>query len=325
MRAFVTGGSGHVGGNLVRELLTRGFEVDCLVRSDVRSLENLDVNLVTGDMLNAKEMAALMSDCDVVFHSAAFVAVEKINEDLMFKINVQGTQSIVNAAIESGVNKLVHFSSIHAFKQQPTNEPLVESRPLVSDPRALPYDRSKAEAQKLVLSSKERGLKLNVIQPTGIIGPEDYKPSRMGKVLCDMANGSMPFAINNGFNWVDVRDVAISAVNCLDKGIDGQNYILPGRWASMPELSNMVKHITGNRTHVATIPFWMSYLALPYSTLKSRLTGVRPSFSKGSLQALAIQCRNIPGNLAEEHLGHFPRPLEDTISDTITWHIKNQR
>ena len=86
-------------------------------------------------MLNAKEMAALMSDCDVVFHSAAFVAVEKINEDLMFKINVQGTQSIVNAAIESGVHKLVHFSSIHAFKQQPTNEPLVESRPLVSDPR----------------------------------------------------------------------------------------------------------------------------------------------------------------------------------------------
>ena len=70
----------------------------------------------------------------------------------------------------------------------------------------------------------------------------------MGKVLSDMANGSMPFAINNGFNWVDVRDVAISAVNCLDKGIDGQNYILPGRWASMPELSNMVKHITGNRT-----------------------------------------------------------------------------
>ena len=102
-------------------------------------------------------------DCDVVFHSAAFVAVEKINEDLMFKINVQGTQSIVNAAPESGVNKLVHFSSIHAFKQQPTNEPLVERKPFVSIPVLLKrvlvfgpllFDSSYGSA----LGSKTRGL-----------------------------------------------------------------------------------------------------------------------------------------------------------------------
>ena len=80
MRAFVTGGSGHVGGNLVRELLSRGYEVDCLVRSDTRALDNLDVNLVKGDMLNPKEMAYLMADSDVVFHSAAFVAVERLRK-----------------------------------------------------------------------------------------------------------------------------------------------------------------------------------------------------------------------------------------------------
>ena len=83
MRAFVTGGSGHVGGNLVRELLSRDYEVDCLVRSDTRALNSLDVNLVHGNMLNPSEMVPLMEDCDVVFHSAAFVAVEKVQEDLM--------------------------------------------------------------------------------------------------------------------------------------------------------------------------------------------------------------------------------------------------
>ena len=88
MRAFVTGGSGHVGGNLVRELLSRGYEVDCLVRSDTRALDNLDVNYVNGDMLNPLEMSTLMADSDVVFHSAAFVAVEKIHEDLMRKISI---------------------------------------------------------------------------------------------------------------------------------------------------------------------------------------------------------------------------------------------
>lgn len=325
MKAFVTGGSGHVGGNLVRELLSRGYQVDCLVRSDTRALDNLDVNLVKGDMLNPKDIAPLMTDSDVVFHSAAFVAVEKIQEDLMHKINVEGSRSIATAAVESGVKKMVHFSSVHAFEQHPTSEPLVEARPLVTDPKALPYDRTKAEAQKVVLGYRDQGLEVNVIHPTGIIGPHDFKPSRMGQVLRDITNGNMPFAINNGFNWVDVRDVAKSAVNCIDKGVDGQNYILPGHWASIPQLSTLIKQITGNRTHLVSVPFWMAYLALPFASVSSRISGKRPSFSRGSLQALAIQCRNIPGTLANEYLEHQPRPLEDTITDTVSWLTKNQQ
>ena len=325
MKAFVTGGSGHVGGNLVRELLSRGYQVDCLVRSDTRALDNLDVNLVKGDMLNPKEIAPLMTDSDVVFHSAAFVAVEKIQEDLMHKINVEGSRSIATAAVESGVKKMVHFSSVHAFEQHPTSEPLVEARPLVTDPKALPYDRTKAEAQKVVLGYRDQGLEVNVIHPTGIIGPYDFKLSRMGKVLRDITNGNMPFAINNGFNWVDVRDVARSAVNCIDKGVDGQNYILPGHWASIPHLSTLIKQITGNRTHLVSVPFWMAYLALPFASISSRISGKRPSFSRGSLQALAIQCRTIPGTLANEHLDHLPRPLEETIDDTVSWLTQNQQ
>ena len=322
MKAFVTGGSGHVGGNLVRELLSRGYEVDCLVRSDTRALDDLDVGYVNGNMLNPGEMTSLMADSDVVFHSAAFVAVEKIQEDLMRKVNVEGTRSIVTAAIESGVKKLVYFSSVHAFEQHPTSEPLLESRPLVTDPNALPYDRTKAEAQKLVLGAREQGLAVNVVHPTGIIGPYDFKPSRMGNVLQDMVKGKMPFAINNGFNWVDVRDVAKSAANCVENGIDGQNYIIPGHWASMPDLSTLVRQITGRRTHLLTVPFWMAYLVLPFASINSKLTGKRPSFSKGSVQALAVQCRDISGNLAADNLGHRPRPIEDTISDTVYWLTK---
>ena len=325
MKAFVTGGSGHVGGNLVRELLSRGYQVDCLVRSDTRALDNLDVNFVKGDMLNPKDIASLMTDSDVVFHSAAFVAVEKIQEDLMHKINVEGSRSIATAAVESGVKKIVQFSSVHAFEQQPTSEPLVEARPLVTDPKALPYDRTKAEAQKVVLGYRDQGLEVNVIHPTGIIGPYDFKPSRMGEVLRDIANGNMPFAINNGFNWVDVRDVAKSAVNCVDMGVDGQNYILPGHWASIPHLSTLIKQITGNRTHLVSVPFWTAYLALPFASISSRISGKRPSFSRGSLKALAIQCRNIPGTLANEHLEHQARPLEESIDDTVSWLKQNQQ
>ena len=120
MRAFVTGASGHVGGNLVRELIDRGYEVDCLVRSDIRALENLNVNLVKGDLLDSNSLQPLMRDCDVVFHSAAFVAVEKVQEELMRKINVGGSTSVANAAVEAGVSKMIHFSSVHALSQHPT-------------------------------------------------------------------------------------------------------------------------------------------------------------------------------------------------------------
>ena len=108
-------------------------------------------------------------------------------------------------------------------------------------------------------------------------------------------------------------------MNCVNNGIDGQNYILPGHWTSMPHLSSLVKRITGRRTHLLTVPFWMGYLALPFASISSKITGKRPSFSKGSLQALAIQCRDIPGTLARDHLGHNPRLIENTISDTVSW------
>lgn len=319
MRAFVTGASGHVGGNLVRELLDRQYEVRCLVRSDTRAIEGLPVERVQGDLLDASSLKPLMQDCDVVFHSAAFVAVEKVQEEMMRRINVDGSTAVATAAVEAGVPRMIHFSSVHAFSQHPTSEPLTEQRPLVNNPKAAPYDRTKAAAQRAVMAKREQGLSISALHPTGIIGPHDFKPSRMGQVLSDIANGKMPFSLNNGFNWVDVRDVCQSAVNCVDSGADGQNYLLPGTWASMPELSTMVRNVTNKRTHLATMPFWTAYLALPFASIGASVTGKRPSFSRGSLHALAVQCRQIPGDLARQHIGHNPRRLEDTITDSVNW------
>lgn len=315
----MTGGSGHVGCNLVRELIDRGYEVRALVRSDKRALEGLEIELVNGNLLDSSSLEPLMADCDVTFHSAAFVAVEKVQEETMRRINVDGTKAVAEAAIAAEVPRMIHFSSVHAFSQHPTKQPLTEERPLVSNPKAAPYDRTKAAAQRAILATREQGLNVSMVHPTGIIGPHDFKPSRMGQVLSDIANRKMPFALNNGFNWVDVRDVCRSAVNCVDSGRDGQHYLLPGTWASMPELSNMVRQATGSRTHFATLPFWTAYLALPFASISAKITGQRPSFSKGSLHALAVQCREIPGTLAREEIGHQSRPLEETITDTVNW------
>ena len=264
-----------------------------------------------------------MEGSDAVFHSAAYVSVENIDIPLMHEINVVGTKNICQAAIDANIPKLIHFSSIHAFNQLPTNEPLDEDRPLVINKNAPPYDKTKAAAQRLVYDACDSGLDATILHPTGIIGPFDFKPSRMGKVLLDIMTRKMLININAGFNWVDVRDVSEAAINCITLGKQGQHYIIPGQWATFEQISTMISNQLHLRTNLVTLPFWSAYLALPFAFLFSKLTGNRPSFSRGSLHALAEQCQNIPGNLAKKEIGHSPRPLVETINDTITWFKKN--
>ena len=307
----------------MRQLLSNGWRVKCLIHKDLTALSNLDIETVKGGLSDPKFLSENMEGSDAVFHSAAYVSVENIDIPLMHEINVVGTKNICQAAIDANIPKLIHFSSIHAFNQLPTNEPLDEDRPLVSNKNAPPYDKTKAAAQRLVYDACDSGLDATILHPTGIIGPFDFKPSRMGKVLLDIMTRKMLININAGFNWVDVRDVSEAAINCITLGKQGQHYIIPGQWATFEQISTMISNQLHLRTNLVTLPFWSAYLALPFAFLYSQLTGNRPSFSRGSLHALAEQCQNIPGDLAKKEIGHSPRPLAETINDTITWFKKN--
>ena len=307
----------------MRQLLSNGWHVKCLIHKDLTALSNLDIEMVKGGLSDPKFLSENMEGSDAIFHSAAYVSVENIDIPLMHEINVVGTKNICQAAIDANIPKLIHFSSIHAFNQLPTNEPLDENRPLISNKNAPPYDKTKSAAQRLVYDACDSGLNATILHPTGIIGPFDFKPSRMGKVLLDIMTRKMLININAGFNWVDVRDGSKAAINCITLGRQGQHYIIPGQWATFEQISTMISNQLHLRTNLATLPFWSAYLALPFAFLFSKLTGNRPSFSRGSLHALAEQCQNIPGTLAKKEIGHSPRPLVETINDTIDWFKKN--
>ena len=321
-KAFVTGGSGQLGANLVRLLLESGWRVRCLIHKDSKALKGLDIEKTDGKLTSASFLSSQMDGCDVVFHLAAYVAVEDVDIFRMKKINIEGTQNMCEAALNSNISRFIHFSTIHAFEQQPIKQMLSEERPLVYGSNAMPYDESKALAQKKVYEACERGLNASILHPTGIIGPYDFKPSRMGQVRKDIMNKKMPLTINAGFNWVDVRDICESAIKCVDQGRSGQHYILPGEWATFRQISDIISEHIDSRTALGTLPFWVAYTALPFAYAFSKLTGKRPSFSRGSFHALAVQCKDIPGTLAKNQLGHSPRSLQNTIQDTIDW-IKN--
>ena len=103
----------------------------------------------------------------------------------------------------------------------------------------------------------------------------------------------------------------------------GQNYIISGKWATFRQIADIVSNQIDRRTTYITFPFWTAYTALPFAFILSKLTGSRPSFSRGSLHALAVQCKDIPGVLAQKKLGHSPRPLKETVQDTIKWMQEN--
>ena len=321
-KAFVTGGAGHLGANLVRQLLESGWNVRCLIHKDSRALEGLTIEKVSGDLSNASLLSNQMEGCDAVFHLAAYVAVEDVDLAQMKKINVEGTQNMWDAALNSKISRFIHFSSIHAFEQHPIKLPLNEERPLAFGSNAIPYDQSKALAQKTVYEACKRGLNASILHPTGVLGPYDYKPSRMGQLLMDIMNRKMLLTIKAGYNWVDARDVAKSAVNCVNHGKTGQNYILSGKWASFPQIAKIISSKLKIRTTYATFPLWTAYAGIPFSWIKSKITGKRSSLSRGGLHALAVQSKVISNELAQKTLGHDPRALEKTINDTIDW-IKN--
>ena len=321
-QAFVTGGSGHVGANLIRLLIDNGWKVRCMVHKDERAFKGLNVELVKGSIVNSSFLEQKMQGCYAVFHAAAIVGVENIDEDEMKKVNIEGTRAMCSAALSSKIKRFIYFSSIHAFQQEPLDRKLTEERLLVTDSKSSQYDLTKAGAEVEVKKAHKAGLYTIVLNPTGILGPYDFKPSRMGQLLNNIMNQKMPLTINAGFNWVDVRDVCSAAIESLEKATPGENYILSGRWASFQELAGMVSKKINKTTRWATLPFWSAYLFLPFAYLFSKIFLKRPLFSKGSLRALAIQAA--PSNKkAKECFAFEPRPLNETIDDTIDWMTNN--
>jgi len=318
MTVVVTGAAGHAGNNLVRALLAQGRRVRALVHRDRRALEGLDVEIVEVDIRDLASLRRALGGVKVVYHTAAYISLSTREWPLLEAINVFGTRNVVEACLDQKVRRLIHFSSIHALVQKPLDVPLDESRPLATSRRYPSYDRSKAMGEMEVRKGIERGLDAVIVYPTGMIGPYDFRPSHFGRVLMALGQGRLPALVAGGFNWVDVRDVAASAIEAEDNAPIGSRYLLPGHWASMRELAAIVTEITWTRSPRLVFPMWMARLGLPLGTRFTKLDGEHPLYTSVSLRALQSN-RTISCERAAHDLKHHPRPLWETLVDTFRW------
>jgi len=321
--ALITGGSGHVGANLVRELSSRGYEVRCIdFDNDHRAFEGFNVELVKGNITDISTLDNTFKDVEVVFHTAAVISLDRKDKDLIRSVNVGGTENVCEMSLRHGVKKLIHFSSVDAFVREPLEDPLYENRSLVTDPNAVPYDLSKADAQRIVLEYCDKGLNASIIHPSGIFGPNDFKPSLFGQEFINIANGKRPYSINVGYDYVDVRDLCKTSVDCIDKGEIKQNYIVGGNYMDFVYMSEVMSEILNKKLIRSTLPFGFIYMSLPGSYISSLIKKTPRAITMDSIHTIKVQNKNIPSSLSREKLNHNPRPVEETIQDTLEFFQK---
>ena len=322
MITAITGASGHIGVNLVRALIASGRDVRIIAHNSTLGLEGLKIERRNGDVNDAHSLDRALEGAEVVYHLAAYISLLMTDSDRCTSVNVEGTRNMIEACRRNNVKRLVHFSSIHSLCNEPLDIPIDETRPLVESLGSAPYDFSKAAGERLVRQAAREGINTIIINPTGVIGPYDYKPSHFGQALIMMAEGRIPALLEGGFDWVDARDVAEGAIKAEQAAPPGANYLLSGTWLSIRETAAIVSQITGRRTPALVCPLPLARACAPVVTTVSQWAGARPIFTSVSLRALAGN-RNISHAKATRELGYKPRPVSETLADTIRWFTDN--
>jgi len=318
----VTGASGLVGAALIRELCSHeSTRVRALYRSDRRPLEGVDAEHAKIDVLDLEGLRKAFAGADVVYHSAAHISIDPRDAAMTHRINVEGTRNVVQACRELGVRKLVHVSTVHSLRQYPLDVPLDETRPLEEHGArgATAYELSKAQGERIVLEAAGQGLDAVIVNPSGVIGPYDFKPSRTGKMLFDLGAGALPALLPGGHDWVDSRDVARGAIAAAARGRASERYLLGGAYASLTELATHVEAVTGVRAPRMVVPMSVARWGALGAELYCRMTNTQMLFTRQALQVLDAKNRRINCEKARRELGYAPRPLRETVQDVMAW------
>ncbi|MBN1368620.1 MAG: NAD-dependent epimerase/dehydratase family protein [Dehalococcoidaceae bacterium] len=318
MRVLVTGASGHLGANLIRRLIKEGAGVRVLQHQTRRALEGLDIEIYKGDVTDSVSIKPAFKNVDTVFHLAASISIHSGSYRQLERINVAGTRNVVNHCLDSGVSRLVHFSSIHATGKGKLDERLNKNTVDTVIPDYPAYDRSKAMSEFEMYSGLEKGLNAVIIRPTAVLGPYDFQPSYLGRAIIKLVEHKLPALVSGGYDWVDARDVVSGAVTAWQRAKPGSCYLLAGHRATFCELASLLEEITGIAKPRVTCPRWLAYCAAPLLNAGDRLRGSEPLFTSVSIKAMGEK-REISCRKASRELGYEPRPLKTTLADTLEW------
>ena len=320
MKVFVTGGTGFIGGHVVRKLRERGDDVRALVRTPEKgvALEQLGCELVAGSLADADAIRAGMEGCDAVIHGAAVyeVGIPKSEHRSMYEANVVGTETVLGAALDAKIPKVVYISTVGAFGNT-KGQVVDESYEHQGTGYTSYYEETKVEAHRVAKRLiADEGLPCVIVQPGGVYGPDDH--SALGRQMNQFLDGKMPLIAfpELGMNMVHVDDVADGVLLALDEGTPGQAYVLGGQITTMRELIDTLAQVTDKKPPKRAMPTGLMKAMTPLGPVVGKVMNQGPN-----LRELISSADNVTfwakHDKAMADLGYSPRGLEQGLRDTL--------
>ena len=325
MKAFVTGGTGLLGGNLVRLLRLQGHDVTALVRDRAtgeRVLGDIGATLVVGDLLKVEQFAPALDGCDVLFHTAAYFRETfqpGEHDSTLQAVNVDGTIALLKAADRAGVSRAIYVSSAGAIGHRPDGSPADEE--VAADKYVLsnPYLHSKVRSEQAIAEfRKTHQLSVVTVLPSWMFGPHDTAPSTAGRLVQNFLRGGIPAILPGGGKIADARDVAQTMITAVERGRDGERYIVGGPYASLETILTTLQKVSGVPAPSKKPPY---PAALTIAFIAQTIARLRGAPALVNVKGVRSLHHNNPtsSEKAIRELGATFRPLEETLRDTVAW------
>ena len=321
MKVLVTGATGFIGSAVARALLDSDTEVRALVRpgADRRALEGLAVETVHGDLCDAGSLRVALKGCQQLYHVAGHYALWARDPSIFYRVNVDGTKALMEAARDVGIERIVYTSTIGAIGLPEGGGFGTEETPISLSQMAGDYKKSKFLAEQEVLNMVKEGLPVVIVNPSAPVGIWDVKPTPTGQIVVDFMKGRMAAYIETGMNLIDVEDVAIGHLQAMERGCLGERYILGCSNLMLKEVFDILGPLTGVRIPKVKLPRgFVLPLAHVNKWIADYITQQPPRIPLEGVR-MAKYIMHYDCSKAIRDLGLLQTPVEVALEKAVKW------
>ena len=324
--ALVTGATGFIGSNLVRLLLEHGVTVRALIEPGVgtQNLNGLDVEMVEGDLRDPAALARAVEGRDTVYHLGAIFDYWLPEPIEMFRVNVEGTVNMMRAALDAGVKRVMHCSSVASIGTLPGEEAATEETAFNNWETSDDYVLSKYMAENEAMRFNGAAMEVVAGLPCMPFGRNDISPTPTGMLAMRYVDAQNPVVFTGWLNCVNVRDIARGFHLCATRGRPGESYIMGGHNVTYREMADVLCAAAGTKVPRYTMhPGKLAWLGRVNEWFAA-LTGIKPYFSRKSMTFLGGRYLYFDIAKARTELGYEPVSFEQTMEECARW-FSNER
>lgn len=321
MKIFITGATGYIGSELVKELLKQGHHIHALYRNERKIiLKDKNLHYFKGEITDSASLENAMQGCSVVFHLAAYAKVWAKDSRIFYKINTYGTKKVLETAFELKVNRVIITSTAGLIGY--SDHTIADENHKAENGFFTDYERSKHLAEIEIERFIKKGLKIVTLLPSRLYGPgllsESNAVTLLIKKYIEGKWHFLPGKGNKSGNYVFIRDVVHGHMNAMEKNITGERFILGGTNITYKSFFDTIGKVYGQKQWMIPVPVFIILLASAFMWLLATTLNIKPTLTPAWARKY-LHNWNLSSKKATEKLDYKITPLEKGLKETIDW------